>query len=640
MVKLFVKSDIRKVSIALEKVFYHEVYLELGKAGFIHLSRSKDSAGHDIMMDAELKDEEAKSREIISGMEYVMNALNIQPGEVSVHDKIRDTSQDEAFVFRLKSSIERTQKLCSRIQESLDVISERISYLEVLNRMGIDPGAIKKARLVKMVFGIVTNTDWEAPVQENFAVAKAGKYIFGTALPEDISTMLQFLKEYGYTDKSDDIREASFEDLMRRQDILRHRLEVLDGHKNNLRDEKGHALMKLYSVYVGYEEVLKALRMSLFSSRSMFITGWMDITEKQRLFNILQGICGDKFIAIVSEQRDADAPVRLRNIRFLKPFELLVKTMGMPSNSEIDPTPLTAITFVLMFGLMFGDFGQGLVLVLGGIILKRIAKKKEKPIEGLGQAGGILIICGFSAAICGLLYGSTFSSEHIIPALWFHPMEHIMKLFYLTILMGAIFIMAGLCVNIINSLMNSDYTGALLGKRSLAVLILYAAIVLIAVRYTRTGQGPAPWEVGGFIVLPLFLFSLRGVLGPALFKEHKPHSMSEYVIETLLEILEIGLSMLANTISFIRVGAFALSHAGLSIVTYTLAGIADPSMKSVGAIAIITIGNIFIIGLEGLICGIQSMRLEYYEFFSKFFKGDGVAFTPFILKAKTSEVSG
>ncbi len=638
MVKLFVKSDIRKVSIALEKIFYHEVYLELGKAGFIHLSRSKDSAGNDIMMDAGLKDEEAKIREIISGMEYVMNTLNIQPGEDSVHDKMRDTSQDEAFVSRIKSTIERTQKLCSRIQESLGVISERISYLEVLNRMGIDPGAIKTARLVKMVFGIVKNTDWEAPVQENFVVAKAGKYVFGTALPEDISTMLQFLKGYDYTDKSDDIRETSIEDLIRRQDILRRRLEILDGHFNNLRDEKGHTLMKLYGVYVGYEEVFKALRMSLFSSRAMFVTGWMDITDKQRLFSILQGICGDRFIAIVSEQRDADAPVRLRNIRFLRPFELLVKIMGMPSNSEIDPTPLTAITFVLMFGLMFGDLGQGLVLALGGIILKQIAKKKGQPQGDLGQAGGILIVCGLSAAICGLLYGNIFSSEHIIPALWFHPMEHIMNLFYVTILMGAIFIMAGLCVNIINNLMNSNYTEALLEKRGLAVLILYAAIVLITVRYTRTGQGPAPWEVGGFIVLPLFLFSLRGVLGPALFKEHKPHSISEYVIETLMEILEIGLSMLANTISFIRVGAFALSHAGLSIVTYTLAGMFDPSMKSVGALTIIIVGNIFIIGFEGFVCGIQSMRLEYYEFFSKFFKGDGVAFTPFILKLKTSEV--
>ena len=213
-----------------------------------------------------------------------------------------------------------------------------------------------------------------------------------------------------------------------------------------------------------------------------------------------------------------------------------------------------------------------------------------------------------------------------------------MKLFAVTILMGVVFILAGLCVNIINSILNADYTEALLEKRGLAILILYAAIVLFALNYQRTGQSPAIWEISAFIILPLILFSLRGVLGPVLFQSAKPHSISEYIIETVMDIVEIALGLFANTISFIRVGAFALSHAGLSIVTYTLAGMADPAMKSAGAIIIIVIGNIFIIGFEGLICGIQSMRLEYYEFFSKFFKGDGVVFSPFTLKAKASEV--
>lgn len=213
-----------------------------------------------------------------------------------------------------------------------------------------------------------------------------------------------------------------------------------------------------------------------------------------------------------------------------------------------------------------------------------------------------------------------------------------MRLFSMTILMGVVFIIIGLCVNIINSFLNADYTEALLEKRGLAVLVLYTAIVLFALQYQRTGQFPATWEISAFIFLPVILFSLKGMLGPVLFKKAKPHSISEYIIETVMEITEIGLGLFANTISFIRVGAFALSHAGLSIVTYTLAGIADPTMKSVGAIIIIIIGNIFIICFEGLICGIQSMRLEYYEFFGKFFKGDGVVFTPFILKAKASEV--
>jgi V/A-type H+-transporting ATPase subunit I len=225
-----------------------------------------------------------------------------------------------------------------------------------------------------------------------------------------------------------------------------------------------------------------------------------------------------------------------------------------------------------------------------------------------------------------------------MPALWFHPTEHIMKLFAFTILMGVIFIAAGLIVNILNCILNADYTEALLEKRGLVVLVIYAFIVLAAVNFQTGGGLPVMWAISVFIGLPLILFSLRGVIGPLLFRSAKPHSISEYIIETVMDIVEIALSMFANTISFIRVGAFALSHAGLSIVTYTLAGMADPSMKSAGAIVIIITGNIFIIGFEGLICGIQSMRLEYYEFFSKFFKGEGIIFSPFTLKVKASEV--
>lgn len=628
---MFVKSDIRKITIAFEKAFYHEVYLALGKAGMIHLSRFLE---RESVTDAGLQAEEALTREILSGTDYALNALLIQPEQAEVSAQMVDTSSNAAFVSKTKKTVERAVNLRVRIREAWGVVAQQIEYTDALSKLGIDPGMIKRARLVKTVFGTVEDAVWDVPSHERFMMTKTGRYVFGIALPADFPGMIQFLKGYGFIDKSDDVSQFPLENLKKRADTLKRRSEILDGYINSLKEERGQALKQLNSAYRAYEEMLKAMRMSLFSASAMFVTGWMEMRDKDRLLWIMQGLCGNRFV--VSEQKDPDAPVRLMNIRLFKPFELLVKTMGMPSNSEIDPTPLTAITFVLMFGLMFGDLGQGLVLMLGGIMLKRFGRIKAR--EELAQAGGILIACGISAAVCGALYGSFFSSEHIIPALWFHPTTHIMKLFSMTIMMGIVFIVIGFCVNIINSFINADYNEALLEKRGLAVLVLYAAIVFFALKYQRTGHVPATWAIGAFVILPLLLFSLKGMLATVFFKKTKPHSILEYVIETIMEIMEIGLGLFANTISFIRVGAFALSHAGLSIVTYTLAGMADPAMKSAGAVIIIVIGNIFIIGFEGLICGIQSMRLEYYEFFSKFFKGDGVVFTPFTLKAKALEV--
>ena len=632
---MFVKSDIRRVSIALERRSYHEVYRALGEAGIIHLAPPRD---RDAVMDAPLREEETRAKEVLAGIEHALQALHIVEREATTVGHVIDTTYDKDFVSKVQRNLERVERLRSRIGEALETTERLAEYRMALERMRIDPAALHEARLVRTVFGTIAETEWEPPTDERFVVAEANGYIFGTARPTDLTPMLQFLRGYGFTDHSNEITGMSVTELEFRAEALKGRLATLDRYVEHLGKTAGPTLAELYAPYREYAEVFAAMKFSLFSAKTLFIAGWMEAKDRERLFEILRGICGERFIAAISGQRNPDAPVRLMNSRFLRPFELLVKTMGMPANSEIDPTPLTAVTFVVMFGLMFGDLGQGIVIALGGLLLRRMAKMRGDPESTLGQAGGILIACGLSAALCGILYGSVFSNEHLIPALLFHPIENIMPLFAVTILLGVLFISLGLGVNVLNNLMNGNYAEALLEKRGLAVFILYGAVVILAVRCTLTGQGPSPWAVGAFVLFPLAVFSLRGVLGPLLFKSQKPHSAVEYIIETCVEILEIGLSMLANTVSFIRVGAFALSHAGLSIVTYTLAGIVDPAMRSVGAIIVIIVGNVFIIGFECLICLIQSMRLEYYEFFSKFFRGDGVGFVPFRLKATNPEV--
>ena len=633
---MFVKSDIRRVIIALESALHHEVCLELGKAGFIHLSRSTDLP--EAMKGSWLKQEEAHRKVILSQIVDALRGLDIEPGEPAIGSQRPETGEDEVFLEKINATLRRIENLDTRIRKGLETVRGRLARLDALRSMGINPGSIRPSSLAGMVFGTV-DSDWKGiTAHESFMVAGAGRYVFGTALSPNIPGLLEFLKAYGFHEESLEFTRYDHERLVRRAGTLERRLETIEYCRMRLKESSGRKLRDLYSAYTGYEEILRALGMSAFSERAMFISGWVDKPDTQKLMAILRKVCGDRFIAVVSDRRDPSAPVRLRNSRMFKPFELLVKLLGMPSNDEIDPTPLTAFTFVLMFGLMFGDLGQGLVLALGGMILRRIAGGRGEPEGNLAQAGGILTVCGLSAALCGLLYGSVFSSEHVMPALWFHPMESIGKLFILTIGMGVLFIVTGLSVNMVNNFMNSRYTEALFEKRGLAICILYASLVFFAVRYALHGQSPRLWEAVVFAAAPLALFSFRGIIGPALFHEHGPESMAEYAVETLVDILEIGLSMLANTVSFIRVGAFALSHAGLSIVTYTLAGMLDPSLRSAGALIVIVAGNIVIIGFEGLICAIQSMRLEFYEFFSKFFRGDGVAFAPFALKAKVLEV--
>jgi len=628
---MFVKSDIRKIAIAFDKAFYHEVYLALGRAGLIHLTRFEKK---DVVSNAGLQSEEALTREIISSTSYALNALQLEPGAESGDVRLMNVMADAAWASGIKKKLERASRIIGRIREKEEALAHDIQYADALDRLGVNARMLKKSRMLYSVFGTVENADWLAQSYERFILSKAGHFVFGLTLPAYAADMLHFLKENGFTEKSREVPALPSSALHARAEALRRRREAVENYIAQLKKERGQPLEQMNADYRTYEDMLRAMRLSVLSSRAIFVTGWMDAGERAKLLDILQSVCGGRFI--FQEQKDPDAPVRLRNMRLLKPFELLVRTMGMPAGNELDPTPLTAITYVLMFGLMFGDLGQGLVLAVCGFFLKRFGQKKFK--EELAQAGGILIACGASAAVCGLLYGSFFSSENIFPALWFHPTGQIMRLFFITIMMGAAFITIGLCLNIINSFINADFDEALLEKKGLAILTMYAAIIYFAVDYQKSGRLPESWSIGIFIGLPLAVFAFRGMLGAAFFQKPAPHRLSEYIVETVMEMVEIALSLFANTISFIRVGAFALSHAGLSIVTYTLAGMADPSLTSPAALLVIVCGNIFIIGFEGLICGIQSMRLEYYEFFSKFFKGDGVSFAPFTLKAKGSEV--
>jgi len=635
MAKVFAKSAIRRVVIAVEKAVYYDVYLGLGSAGIIHLAPLSEAAG---VMDRGLRDEEAGTKEILGKIEFCLHALDIGPGESSGHDELSYEKGREAFVLNTVSALERINRLRSTISGSLESLGEGIELAGVLNKMGIDPATMKKAGNLKMVIGIAQDTDWPPPSGQAFEVVREGAYVAGAALPSGVQPMLGFLNRYGFTDKTTSLRPDTPEGLTRREKTLRRRLEILDAYKARLRSQSVDELVRFYDSYKRYNEVMKAMHMSLATSRAVIISGWIDLTDRDRLLKMLHEICSGRYVAAVSEEREREAPVRLINTKLFRPFELLVKTMGMPANSEIDPTPLAAVSFVVMFGFMFGDIGQGLVLMLIGVVLRMVAKG-DRP-EGPAQAGGILIVCGISAAVCGLLFGSIFSNEHVIGALWFHPMTDVMRLFGVTILLGVVIIITGLVINIVNSIMNSDYTEALLDKRGLAVLVCYVAALVFAVRYALTGNVTSWPSLVVFLGIPLSVFMLRGFIGVAFFNADRPESIVEYIIETLLEVLELAMGLLANTVSFIRVGAFALSHTGLGIVTYTLAAIYDPAMKSIGVYLIIILGNIFIIGFEGLVCGIQSMRLEYYEFFSKFFKGDGAAFTPFVLKAKNAGGTG
>jgi len=342
-------------------------------------------------------------------------------------------------------------------------------------------------------------------------------------------------------------------------------------------------------------------------------------------------------------------PVKLQHGKFVGSFERMIFSYGSPLYGTIDPTPLVAFFFTLLFGIMFGDAGQGLVFVLIGILL---TTNVIKWFPTWNKFGPIFIAIGCSSTIMGFLTGEFFAnSELLIPVsrflsgLFGQPKDHILHLmpsagaidklfmfFIFTLGVGFIINSIGLVVNIINQFSLKKPGKALFGKTGLSGALFFWYVVSMAIRILlfKTGLFWFDWVVIGV--------TLFGVLMAhplqRLIERKKPifeNGFGISLIEGIVEILEVISSYLSNSVSFLRVGAFALAHAVLGFIIFTMTDL----VGGAGGLLVSVIGNIIVIVLEGMIVAIQVIRLQYYEFFSKFFTETGREFQPFTFKYKS-----
>jgi V/A-type H+/Na+-transporting ATPase subunit I len=368
------------------------------------------------------------------------------------------------------------------------------------------------------------------------------------------------------------------------------------------------------------------------------IVGWVPTSHLDALIQRIKQISKETLVETFSIKRSGenqDVPVSLQHSKLLDPFQMLVTTYARPRYGELDPTWLIAITFPILFGAMFGDAGQGLVLVFLGWLL---SNRKVKALRSMASLGGLITICGLASMVFGVLYGSVFGFENVLPALWMRPINNIMTILIIAIVAGLILLSLGFLLSIYNSYIARDWGKLLLDHNGVAGLVLYWSLLGL---------------VGGaFIKIPVpsIIFVITAIIGAltVMFSEALKHLMegyhpvieggiATYAIQAFFELFETVIGMLSNSLSYVRVGAFAVAHGGLSAAIFILADLARGGLGVVGYILVVIIGNIIILGLEGLIVGIQTMRLSYYELFSKFFTGGGARYEPLNLYPTKSE---
>jgi len=589
------------------------------------------------------------------------NRLLRDLGPTDPSSGIRKVPRPDKAVFRLEEDLARieTEALepMERKKKAKNAISEHealIARLQLLEPAGIDLDRLDDLKYVTWRAGLIPEENLnkleQSLVDTHHTLIPIGRkerraVLLAMSLKEDEEVLLRALKS-AFCDPLE-LPPGIHGTIEKALDRLSAELEHLKTELAGL-DTEGAELTRKYGTRLKYlrEEILLARQLLKAQAKfgqidhTYLLTGWIPVALFEELKKrIIKATSGNVLVDQVDPKDIKEVrsgilkiPILFNNPMLIRPFERLTTLYGTPSYEEVEPTVFLAVSFLLLFGMMFGDMGHGAILCgIGYYVFRKMYRYIDY--------GIILMECGVSSMIFGLLYGSVFGMENLFPALWMHPMDEINRFMVMSAFLGIGVISLGLILNLINVIRQHRY-GELLSTSGLAGALLYWLGVGLVARYLLSG-GLSPFEVifakvaaGALIILMILQRPVRAVLAQRRKEEkwrHLPPGFGGTILESFIEVLDDLLRYLANTVSFVRVAAFALTHAGLFIAVFSLADMVR-GVHGGGLFYWVTliIGNVFIIALEGMVVSIQTIRLEYYEFFSKFFRGGGKPFQPLL----------
>ena len=498
---------------------------------------------------------------------------------------------------------------------------------------------------------------------------------------EIVEHVRKYLKDYNKVFEILKLKDASeilekLEDLKREADELGKEFpEKLDIEELKKMAEKGNkalALLNNLSINVekakekviarritsNYDAVIKGLKEYVKLASSILpyeslaklllkvhnLVKDFDVVRRVRV-SIAEGWIPSRYIENFKELLESTVPrvlyMRIRKALKGEPVPRLIQLKGfrgqiakitlmrgVPSYWEIDPTLIFTALFTTMYGMMFGDIGLGAIIAVFGILIRRA----KEGFLGMSKAGikalsTLSLLCGVSAIIFGALYGVSFLVEIWKPIL-LSPLHNLNEIIGMALLFGALQLILSMILNIVNCIKMREFFEAIFGARGVAGLIFYISGVYIAYNIVISGfnlgvaasSSLLPFTavvIGVMLLIPL-TFILKGIM-----TKH-----SEYMIHGVIEILELIIEYPANSLSYIRLAAFALAHEAFGILAEALA-------EFLGYAPSIIFSNVLVLMIEGFAVGIQALRLTYYEFSTKFFKGEGILFEPITVPVST-----
>lgn len=478
------------------------------------------------------------------------------------------------------------------------------------------------------------------------------------ALKRDASRVNEALDKFGWTENPAPVKNAmeiagaSADE--KRQELQKRLDDVVAGIRQTIGASADELSRMWMTLRVGELSEHVESYFSYTKNTTLF-SGWVPSSKAAEVESVIYEAARGKCIIEWTEDTELDRsqiPTSVHSAKVLAPFERMVTNYGTPEYGSINPTPFVTVAYIIMFALMFADVGQGLVLLLIGLTGSWYYKKHPLAKDGLisRYLCSLLKFLGPASIVGGALFGSYFGFSWL-PAIWFNYHEvvngnaegglvsSVYDILGITIKFGIAVIYTGLVLNWINLVRKRRYLELVFDKNGLVGGLLYALGIYACYYFVDSGyrafpSSPLLYAGIGFCLLLLIVKGPVYAAHKAKLSGHRESVgtiIADTVMDFFVQVLEIFSSFLSNTLSFMRVAGLGIAH--VSLMT-AFEDMAEMTGNIFAFILIMILGNVLVIAIEGLSAGIQSLRLNYYEFFTKYFTGRGIAYEPVGLKSR------
>ncbi len=595
-----------RVKIEIETEYSNIVLETIGNIGSLHIDKEKTLLSNEA--------EASRVKMLLKLVQKYMVQLEVKPkrrGSSSVSNigKLLDQTEESLLLIgtkvddislRLKEAKEERERF-----ERAAAVKGALSTVMDTDRLSTD------LKMINMRIGIVT---MEAAELLRLALKQKKLLLVDRPLFEQTSAVAVFYEEEDDLDvnrafttlKVNEISLDYFSDQA--FDLQKQTEEQITLDKQIMVDEYSQQLQNIESQLYALDALEKAKSSLREDANGLILEGWIPESVSKEFVKSID------HATVTFLSSEGEAPVLLDTPLALKPFEKLISNFSYPRYGEVNPVMPFAFSFLLLFGIMFGDVGHGLVIALIGWLVK----KQSTDYADLGQ---IYYLSGISSVFFGFLYGSVFGVHDLLPHLLFTPIENIQATIIFSIGIGIAIITLSFFLYILTAIKRKDIGMLFVGEGSILWLLAYWFIIGIFVKaIVHNLDITYELMILSLLLLIIFVQELR-----------KTVQKSQAVINFFRAFMDT----ITNTISFLRVGAFALAHGALFMAVFSMAKmISETYGESFFYWMLIIVGNVVIIVLEGVIVTIQTLRLEYYEFFKRFFKGGGTPYRPYNLSSK------